>query len=86
MSASRQDLVSASEIAAWAWCPESWRLDAVGAEPTNRADRRRGREHHARTAWVEVWSRRLTWAGLSLLAAALAALVVHAALVGAAGQ
>ena len=38
------DVVSASEIASWAWCPESWRLDALGAEPGNRAALRAGRE------------------------------------------
>jgi CRISPR-associated exonuclease Cas4 len=31
------DVVSASEIASWAWCPESWRLTSLGAELENRA-------------------------------------------------
>ncbi len=85
MHARRQDLVSASEIASWEWCPESWRLDAIGAEPTNRADRLRGKKHHAFTTWVVVWSRRLKWVGLSLIAAALIALAIYFALRGAAG-
>ena len=32
-----EDVVSASEIASWAWCPESWRLNSLGQEPENRA-------------------------------------------------
>lgn len=28
--------MTASEIASWSWCPESWRLDSLGAEPSNR--------------------------------------------------
>jgi hypothetical protein len=82
MSDSRRDLVSASEIASWEWCPESWRLDAIGAEPTNRADRLRGKRHHARTAWVEVWSRRLKWAGLLFVAAALGVIALYFAFFG----
>lgn len=42
MSRRDPELVSASEIASWAWCPESWRLDALGAEPGNRDALRRG--------------------------------------------
>jgi hypothetical protein len=71
MNVSRYDLVSASEIASWEWCPESWRLDAVGAEPTNGADRQRGKRHHARVTWVEVWSRRAKRAALALVILAL---------------
>lgn len=76
MGVDRRDLVSASEIAAWEWCPEAWRLDALGMEATNQADRLRGKKHHAGTAFVEVWSRRLVWCGfvLLVLAAAIAAL------------
>src|SRR3954465_8051714 len=29
------DVVSAAEIASFAWCPESWRLDALWAQPGN---------------------------------------------------
>lgn len=78
MNEPRRDLVSASEIASWEWCPESWRLEAVGAEPTNRADRIRGKKHHARTTWIEVWSRRAKWAGLILLVTALIGLICYA--------
>jgi hypothetical protein len=30
------DIVSAAEIASWAWCPESWRLSSLGREPSSR--------------------------------------------------
>ena len=43
------DVVSASEIASWAWCPESWRLESLGAEPENQAELARGKAFHART-------------------------------------
>jgi hypothetical protein len=58
MKPKRSDVVSASEIASWAWCPESWRLSALGAEPENQAALARGRRFHTRTSAVEVWSRR----------------------------
>ncbi|WP_165074781.1 hypothetical protein [Paludisphaera rhizosphaerae] len=51
------DLVSASEIASWAWCPESWRLGKLGAEPSNRAEMVRGETLHADKADVEQSSR-----------------------------
>jgi hypothetical protein len=64
------DVVSASEIASWAWCPESWRLDSLGHEPENKAALRRGEEFHARTALFEEHSRWATSLGWWLLAAA----------------
>src|SRR3954462_10841177 len=51
------DMVTASEIAAWARCPESWRLEAVGHKPGNRAALKRGETSHARTASFETGSR-----------------------------
>lgn len=66
----RDDVVSASEIAAWAWCPESWRLDALGAEPSNRAAIARGETHHASKAAFEERSRSAISVGWWLLAAA----------------
>lgn len=58
MKAKRTDVVSATEIASWAWCPESWRLQALGREPENKAELARGRTFHTRTARAEVTSRR----------------------------
>ena len=65
------DVVSASEIAAWTWCPESWRLDALGHKPANRAVLKRGEKRHALTALFERWSAFAIRLGLWLLAAAL---------------
>jgi hypothetical protein len=85
MKAKGTDVVSATEIVSWAWCPESWRLEALGREPGNKADLSRGRTFHTRTARAEVTSRRTVclarW--LLVLALLLAALwVVLAAGVG----
>jgi hypothetical protein len=64
------DLVTASELAAWAWCPESWRLDALGHEPENRTALEQGEAMHARTATVAERSRAATSLGRWLLVAA----------------
>ena len=71
------DVVSASEIASWAWCPEAWRLQALGAEPRNRAALKRGGRIHWLTALFERGSAvaiRLGWwlLGLALVLALLA--------------
>ena len=48
------DLISATEIAAWAYCPEQYRLEyGLGLEPGNRKARTAGTRHHARKAWAE---------------------------------
>ena len=70
------DVVSASEIASWAWCPESWRLDSLGAEPSNRVELARGETHHASKAAFEERSRSAISLGWYLLVfAGLVALV-----------
>jgi Flp pilus assembly protein TadB len=75
------DVVAASELAAYAWCPESWRLDTLGAEPENRAALQRGERRHARTALFERLSAVAIRVGvwllvLGLLLAALAFVLV----------
>ncbi len=70
MKSKPTDVVSVSEIAAWEWCPESWRLEALGEEPENKAELARGRAFHARTSAFEVWTRRAVYLGLSLCALA----------------
>ncbi len=71
------DIVSASEIASWEWCPESWRLESLGTEPSNRAAMVRGETHHARKAAFEERSRSAISLGSSLLVfAGLVVLVV----------
>ena len=65
------DIVTASEIASWAWCPESWRLSSLGHEPENRAAMKRGEERHALTALFVRWSALAIKVGIWLLVAAL---------------
>jgi len=53
-SIGRRELISAAEVAAWAYCPESWRLHyGQGLEPDNRASLDAGTRHHARKAFAE---------------------------------
>ena len=65
------DVVSASEIAAWAWCPESWRLSSLGHEPGNWAVLKRGEKRHTLTALFERWSILVIKLGIWLLVVAL---------------
>jgi hypothetical protein len=65
------EIVSASEIGSWAWCPESWRLESLGAEPENRASLSRGETFHARKAVFEKRSRSAIALGWWLFAVAL---------------
>ena len=47
-------MVTASEIAAFVYCPEAWRLEhALGLEPENRAALDVGERHHAGKAVAE---------------------------------
>jgi hypothetical protein len=47
-------MVSATEIACWAYCPEQWRLQyGLGLEPGNRSELAAGNRHHARKAVAE---------------------------------
>src|SRR5450759_5031225 len=50
----RPGMVSASEIAAFAYCPEQYRLQyGLGLEPENQAALDAGNRHHARKAVAE---------------------------------
>lgn len=50
----KPDMLTAAEIASWAYCPEAWRLEhGLGLEPENRAARHAGGRHHARKAAAE---------------------------------
>lgn len=86
MDRQRSDIVSASEIASWEWCPEAWRLEALGEEPGNREERARGEAFHARTAAAEVATRRARLAGLCLLALALLVVLLSLLFVGGANR
>jgi hypothetical protein len=79
----RSDVVSASEIASFVYCPEQWRLQcALGNEPQNRESLARGKSFHRSTARFDVWSRRLERLGTLLVLLALLAAVVAMRLVG----
>jgi hypothetical protein len=47
------ETVTASEIANWVYCPEAWRLDALGLPSANQKDRTAGTRHHAHKATAE---------------------------------
>lgn len=64
------DIVTASEVADWAWCPEAWRLQALGNKPVNYTALRRGEVHHARKSAFESWSRAVIALGWWLVVAA----------------
>lgn len=70
------DLVTASEIASWAWCPESWRLKSIGHEPENQDALRRGEAHHAEKAAFEGRSRSAVLLGRWLIALGVVLLVL----------
>jgi hypothetical protein len=49
-----EEMVTASEIAAFVFCPESWRLQyGVGLKPANQAALESGDRHHAGKAMAE---------------------------------
>ena len=70
MSEQDPELVSASEIASWAWCPESWRLDALGKEPSNQRALRKGQTFHERMTLLDRLTAGAITLGWGLLAVA----------------
>ena len=74
---SRRDVVSATEIASFVYCPEQWRLQhGLGNESENVASLSRGEAFHAKNASVEMRTRRASWIGLVLVALALVVLLL----------
>ena len=61
----RSSVVSASEIASFAYCPEQWRLQyGLGQRSENVSTLERGEAFHAKVAAIEVSSRkvfRVSW-------------------------
>ena len=49
----RTSTVTASEIAEFVYCPEAWRLAALGHESANQPARDAGHAHHAEKAGAE---------------------------------
>ena len=59
-SIGRPGMVSASEIACWAYCPEQWRIQyGLGLEPENQPSLDAGNRHHA---WKVLAERMAGWA------------------------
>jgi PD-(D/E)XK nuclease superfamily len=71
----RPGMISASEIAAFAYCPEQWRLEyGMGLKPENQAALDAGTQHHARKAvaeWIAGVAITLGWILAALAAVAL---------------
>lgn len=73
-------MVSAQEVACFAYCPEQWRLQyGEGLLPTNGAARSAGTRHHARIAAAERVASALIVAGSAVALAAVATLLLWAA-------
>ncbi len=71
------ELVAASEIAAFVYCQESWRLSELGLEPGNREALDAGDRHHAMKSLAERIAGALLGLGrLLVLAAVLGLLAV----------
>jgi hypothetical protein len=71
------DLITAAEIACWAYCPEQWRLSyGLGLEPENRAALDAGTRHHAWKAVAERFAGALIRLGRLLVVLAAVALLL----------
>jgi len=71
------DLISASEIASYAYCPEAWRLEhGLGLAAGNRAFLDAGTRHHAGKAVVERLAGWSIFLGQALVLVALLALLL----------
>ena len=70
MGKRNSDVVSASEIAAWPWCPESWRLDMLEVGRDDDGHINYGVAFHVSKAIFEKRSRSTITLGWWLLAVA----------------
>jgi hypothetical protein len=62
------EMVTASEIASWAYCPEAWRLGiGLNLPPNNERALARGEASHARIAVVETATQSAWRIGVALL-------------------
>ena len=68
--------VTASEIANWVYCPEAWRLDALGLQTANQQERAAGTRHHAEKATAERTAGGAVAFGFGLIAMAVLALAL----------
>ncbi len=67
----QEGLISAQEIACFAYCPEQWRLEyGLGLPPENRAALDAGNRHHSRKAVAERIASGLVMLGRALVVVA----------------
>lgn len=78
----RDEIVSASEISAWAWCPESWRLDVLEVGRDDEGHLRYGEAFHKGKAAFEKRSRSAISLGWGLIALAVLAALLALVLMG----
>ncbi len=72
-----QEMVTAREIASFAYCPEQWRLeDGLGLSAANRAKLDAGTRHHAAKAVAERFAGGAILLGRTLVVLAILALVM----------
>lgn len=64
------EIVSATDVSSFVYCPEQWRLSVLGNPSENLASLERGERFHEKTAAVEVTSRAASRLGLVLLGVA----------------
>ena len=77
------EMVSASEIASYAFCPVAWRLaSGLGLRPNNERQLARGEDIHAKTAAIEERSQAAMRPGVLPVALGRIALVVLLLVVG----
>lgn len=71
------DLITAEEMACFAYCPEQWRLQyGLGLKPSNRAGLAAGTRHHDRKAVAERIASGWIGLGKALIVAAVLVLLV----------
>ena len=62
------EMVSASEIGAYCFCPEAWRLgSALGLRSNNERQLARGEKSHVKIAVAEQTTQTAWWLGVALL-------------------
>jgi len=70
-------MITAQEIACWAYCPEQWRLQyGLGLKPANQVALGAGNRHHARKAVAEWIAGNLVMLGRALMVLAFLLLLV----------
>ena len=77
------EMVSASEIASYAFCPEAWRLGpGLGLRPNNERELTRGEKSHAKIAVLEQRSQSALRLGVALIALGVLLVALHLLVVG----